>query len=105
MATVTVIGAGMMGAALCWPLADNGHRVRLVGTPLDDDAIRSIRASRVHPNLAREVPAAVEAHPVAEMAAAVEGADLVVSGVSSFGSTGSPTPSARSCAAGPRSSR
>lgn len=32
MANVTVLGAGMMGTALCTPIADAGHSVRLVGT-------------------------------------------------------------------------
>ena len=35
MATVTIVGAGMMGSATAWPLSDNGHTVRLVGTHLD----------------------------------------------------------------------
>ena len=35
MAVFTVLGAGMMGSALCVPLVDRGHEVRLVGTPLD----------------------------------------------------------------------
>jgi glycerol-3-phosphate dehydrogenase (NAD(P)+) len=85
MATVTIIGAGMMGTAMCWPSVDNGHEVRLVGTPLDEDAIRSIRATRVHPNLAREVPAGVRAYPVSDLATGVEGADLLINAVSSFG--------------------
>lgn len=85
MAIVTIIGAGMMGTALCWPLADNGHEIRLVGTPLDDAAIRSIHVTRVHPNLQREVPAGVRAFPVADLATALDGAEVVISGVSSFG--------------------
>jgi len=36
---VTIIGAGMMGSALAFPAAENGHEVRLVGSPLDDDII------------------------------------------------------------------
>lgn len=85
MATVTIIGAGMMGTAMCWPLADNGHDVRLVGTPLDEDIIASIRETGVHPNLERAVPAGVTALRAAEIPAAVEGADLIIGGVSSFG--------------------
>lgn len=85
MATVTIVGAGMMGTAMCWPLVDNGHSVRLVGTPLDDEFIRSIQASRVHPRLQREIPAAVQAYFSGELAQALQGADLVIGGVSSFG--------------------
>lgn len=85
MAIVTIIGAGMMGTAMCWPAADNGHEVRLVGSPLDEGAIRSIHEARVHPDLAREVPTGVEAYQVADMNAAIEGAELLINGVSSFG--------------------
>jgi glycerol-3-phosphate dehydrogenase (NAD(P)+) len=85
MAMVTIIGAGMMGTAMCWPLADCGHTVRLVGTPLDDDIIRSIRETRVHPKLERAVPPGVEPFFIEELPAAVQGAELVIGGVSSFG--------------------
>ncbi len=85
MAIVTIIGAGMMGTAMCWPLADRGHAVRLAGTPLDDDIIRSIRATRVHPRLEREIPPGVEAFDHQALAEAVRGAELVIGGVSSFG--------------------
>ncbi|MBE0698892.1 MAG: glycerol-3-phosphate dehydrogenase, partial [Anaerolineaceae bacterium] len=67
MAVVTIVGAGMMGTAMCWPLADNGHTVRLVGTPLDEEIIRSIRETRVHPRLERAVPAGVEAYFVDQL--------------------------------------
>jgi glycerol-3-phosphate dehydrogenase (NAD(P)+) len=75
----------MMGTAMCWPLADNGHDVRLVGTPLDEAIIESIRTSRFHPNLERAIPDGVTTFTAGEMAAAVGGADIVVGGVSSFG--------------------
>ena len=32
MAIVAIVGAGFMGTATAWPLTDNGHTVRLVGT-------------------------------------------------------------------------
>ena len=40
---VAVIGAGMMGSAMAVPAADNGHQVRLIGTPLDRAIIEAIR--------------------------------------------------------------
>jgi glycerol-3-phosphate dehydrogenase (NAD(P)+) len=85
MAIVTIIGAGMMGSAMCWPLVDNGHTVRLVGTPLDDDIIRSIRKSRVHPKLKREMPGEVKEYFVSELSQAMSGAELIIGGISSFG--------------------
>lgn len=85
MATVTIIGAGMMGTAMCWPLVDRGHSVRLVGTPLDDEFIQSITSTRVHPRLLRQVPAAVETYFCGEITQAVQGSDLIIAGISSFG--------------------
>ncbi len=51
MAEVTIVGAGLMGTAMAWPLSDNGHRVRLVGTHLDNEIIVSCLEQRWHPRL------------------------------------------------------
>ena len=40
---ITIIGSGMMGSALAFPAAENGHEVRLVGTHLDRDIIDECR--------------------------------------------------------------
>lgn len=85
MTTVAIIGSGMMGTALCWPLCDNGHTVHLVGTHLDRLIITNIHASRIHPRLERRVPDQVHPYYHTELAQAVQGVDLIVSGVSSFG--------------------
>ena len=85
MSTVTIIGAGMMGSALCWPLSDNHHTVRLVGTFLDEEIITSVKTSHFHPTLHRNLPEGVTAWSYSQIPLALRGADLVVSGVSSFG--------------------
>lgn len=85
MTTITIIGAGMMGTAMCWPLRDNGMDVRLVGTPLDKEIIKSIGQSRTHPTLKRTVPDGVQPFFCEDLAEAVTGADVIVNGVSSFG--------------------
>ncbi len=85
MATITIIGAGMMGTALCWPLRDNQHTVHLVGTHLDEEIIASIQATGIHPRLQRQVPEGVRAYHHTELAQAIHNADVIVSGVSSFG--------------------
>jgi glycerol-3-phosphate dehydrogenase (NAD(P)+) len=85
MATVTIVGAGVMGTATAYPLADNGHDVRLVGTHLDDDVITSCRENRFHPRLKRTLPPAVRPYYLGELAEAMAGADIIVSGVSSPG--------------------
>ena len=74
-----------MATALTFPLVDNGHDVRLVGTHLDHDIIDSIRATGVHPNLDRKVPETVRAYQLEEAEEAFEGAEIAMSGVNSFG--------------------
>ena len=85
MANVAIVGAGMMGTATAYPLADNGHAVRLVGTHLDTDIIESCRERRFHPRLKRELPAGVQPYFVEEIAQALDGVDVIVSGVNSLG--------------------
>ena len=48
MAVVTIIGAGMMGSALAFPARENGHEVRLVGTPLDRAIIDTCRKTGLY---------------------------------------------------------
>ena len=85
MATISVVGAGMMGSALCVPLADRGHDVRLIGTPLDAAIVRAVQTERRHPTLGLELPANVRCYPVSELESAAESADAFVLGVSSAG--------------------
>lgn len=85
MATFAIIGAGMMGSAMCWPLVDNQHEVRLVGTPLDDEIIQSIRKTGIHPKLERTVPAGIKTFFHNEFADAIQGVDGILGGISSFG--------------------
>jgi glycerol-3-phosphate dehydrogenase (NAD(P)+) len=82
---IVILGSGVMGSALAMPLADNGHEVRLVGTHLDREIIDAIRATGVHPGLARELPAGVRAYQLEELETAFADAEIVVSGVNSFG--------------------
>lgn len=85
MATLTVVGAGMMGGAFCLPLVDRGHEVRLVGTPLDEEIIASLRRDGTHPKMKLALPAQVRPYAHGELDAALAGADMVVLGVSSAG--------------------
>ena len=85
MTTVSVLGSGIMASALAFPLADNGHEVRLVGTHLDRDIIDSIQETRVHPSLELEVPESVRAFQLEEAEEAFSGAEVAMSGVNSFG--------------------
>jgi glycerol-3-phosphate dehydrogenase (NAD(P)+) len=85
MSKVAILGAGMMGSAMAWPLSDNGHEVRLVGTHLDKEIIASCLAKRFHPRLRRRLPDNVKPHYVDQLASALEGVEVIVSGVSSPG--------------------
>ena len=75
-----------MGSAMCLPLCDRGHEVRLVGTHLDGEIIDSVKASGRHPRLNVDLPAGVEAFHHGELTPAL-GTDtgLIVLGVSSAG--------------------
>ena len=92
MATITIIGSGMMGSALAFPARENGNTVRLVGTHLDREIIDACRATNRHPKFAKHFPkgippfpAGCEFYQIEQMDEAVKGADLVIGGVSSFG--------------------
>lgn len=85
MKTVTVIGSGMMGSALVFPARENNNKVRLVGTHLDEDIITQCKKTNRHPKFKRDFPSGVEFYYISDVAAALEGADLVICGVSSFG--------------------
>ena len=85
MATIAIVGAGMMGSALTAPFVANGHRVRLVGTPLDQDIIAALKGGAPHPKLKAKLSSDVAAFGVEELAAAVADADAIALGVSSAG--------------------
>ena len=56
MATITIIGAGMMGSALAFPTAENGNEVRIVGTHLDRDIIDGCISNNRHPKFQKDFP-------------------------------------------------
>ena len=85
MSVITIVGAGMMGSALSVPACDNGHTVRLVGTHLDREIIDAVRTTHWPPTMRRALPEPVEAFQLEELDRALEHADLLLCGVSSFG--------------------
>jgi len=74
-----------MGTATAWPLSDNGHKVRLAGTHLDGDIIKTCKERGFHPRLKRQLPEGVRPFFVEEIAQALEGAEIILSGVNSYG--------------------
>ncbi len=85
MAIVTIIGSGMMGSALAFPAAENGHQVRLVGTHLDREIIETARKTGRHPKFDRDFPAGVSYFQIEDMESAIDSTDMIIGGVSSFG--------------------
>jgi glycerol-3-phosphate dehydrogenase (NAD(P)+) len=85
MSNVAIIGAGFMGSAMAWPLSDNGHNIRLVGTHLDKEIIASCRANRFHPRLRRRLPDNVQSYDIEALGEALGDVEVIVSGVSSPG--------------------
>ena len=83
--TVAILGAGAMGSALATPAAAAGNRVRLWGTWLDDDLLAELRSGRPHPRTGVRIGPRVALHAAGELAAALDGADLVAVAISSEG--------------------
>lgn len=85
MSTIVIVGSGMMGSALAVPLCENGHHVRLVGSPLDREIIAHGRKTNEHLTMKRMMPENVSWYNIEEVQEAMEDADLYINGVSSFG--------------------
>ncbi len=86
MAEILILGAGAMGSAFCFPAADAGNSVRLVGTHLDLAWIRSVRETGVHPKLRTKLPEQVIPFTHDQLGEALRPTcDLIVLGVSSAG--------------------
>ena len=85
MAIITIIGAGMMGSGMSRPARDNGHEVRLVGTPLDREIIAEASVSGRHVPMKRQLPDGIKYYQTEQTTESLQGADYVICGVSSFG--------------------
>lgn len=85
MAKMAIIGSGMMGSALAFPARENGHEVCLVGTHLDDEIIETSKKTGRHPKFECDFPTGIKYFFFEQVKEAIEGADLIIGGVSSFG--------------------
>ena len=85
MSIITIIGSGMMGSAMARPASDNGHQVRLVGSPLDDHIIAALKAGKDHPTLKRSFAGVATPYYITELQEALKDADVILAGISSFG--------------------
>ena len=48
MSVITFVCAGQMNSAITFPAFENGHEVRLVGSPLDRDIIDGLKKDNFH---------------------------------------------------------
>ncbi|HMA92470.1 MAG TPA: NAD(P)H-dependent glycerol-3-phosphate dehydrogenase [Polyangiaceae bacterium] len=81
---ITVLGAGYMGSAMATVAVARGHRVRLWGTWLDDELLEPVERGGLHPRL--KLPLTGMEHLRApRLAEALQGAELVIHGISSVG--------------------
>ena len=53
MSVITFVCAGQMNSAITFPAFENGHEVRLVGSPLDRDIIDGLKKDNFHITLKR----------------------------------------------------
>lgn len=75
----------MMGSALAFPARENGHDVRLVGTPLDKDIIDECLKSNKHLKFERPFPSGIKYFQFEQWKEAIKDVDFIIGGVSSFG--------------------
>jgi glycerol-3-phosphate dehydrogenase (NAD(P)+) len=85
MAVVTILGAGAMGAALTTPALAAGNAVRLWGTWLDDGILAALRAGQPHPRIDVPIDRTAVLFDSGDLAAALDGAELVILAISSDG--------------------
>ncbi|MBR2021001.1 MAG: glycerol-3-phosphate dehydrogenase, partial [Clostridia bacterium] len=85
MATITIVGAGMMGSALAFPARENKNEVRIVGTHLDRDIINTCTKENKHPKFEKSFPEGISFYQIEDLEKALMGTDAVIGGVSSFG--------------------
>jgi glycerol-3-phosphate dehydrogenase (NAD(P)+) len=81
---VTVLGAGYMGSAMACVARRHGHKVQLWGTWLDDSLLDACERGEAHPRLKLPL-GGVALFRGAQLASALEGAELVVLAVNSDG--------------------
>ena len=89
MSIITIVGAGVMGSAMSFPARDNGHEVRLAGTPLDREIIENCRKNGWHIKLKRRLPDGIKYFQFDEFENAVRDADLLICGIAVSASNGS----------------
>ena len=87
MKKILIIGAGAMGSAFSVPCVDNNNEVSLIGTFLENELIRSLKANNnFHPALKINLPKQLIIERHDNLSKIIEnGVDVIVAGISSIG--------------------
>ena len=74
MSVITFVCAGQMNSAITFPAFENGHEVRLVGSPLDRDIIDGLKKDNFHITLKRTLHNGIKYYQIEELAKRIEDA-------------------------------
>ena len=72
MSVITFVCAGQMNSAITFPAFENGHEVRLVGSPLDRDIIDGLKKDNFHITLKRTLHDGIKYYQIEELEEALE---------------------------------
>lgn len=81
MPTITILGAGAMGAAQCRPLVDAGWDVRLWGSRYDEDLLDVLETGAAHPRTGVPLPSGVRTYRPGQLDEALSNTQVVVMAV------------------------
>ena len=84
MSVITFVCAGQMNSAITFPAFENGHEVRLVGSPLDRDIIDGLKKDNFHITLKRTLHDGIKYYQIEELEEALAVSDLTGSVTKSF---------------------
>ena len=73
MSVITFVCAGQMNSAITFPAFENGHEVRLVGSPLGRDIIARLKEDNYHPTLKRTLHDGIRYYGIEELGEALKG--------------------------------
>lgn len=85
MYNICVLGAGYMGSAITFPLAQRNNNINLWGTWLDDKIIKTCREELPHPKLDKHLSSTVKLFCSDDLEEAVKDSDMIFIGISSDG--------------------
>ena len=72
MSVITFVCAGQMNSAITFPAFENGHEVRLVGSPLDRDIIDGLKKDNFHITLKRTLHDGIKYYQIEELEEALK---------------------------------